>query len=283
MSLEPLPQRALSPALVPQPARILAVSEEVPGTVTLRLEAPARGDTFQPGQFYMLYAFGIGEAPISCSGDPDASHELVHTIRAVGPVTRALTATEPGEIIGVRGPFGSIWPLEEARGLDVLFIAGGLGIAPLRPPLLYVLNRRDAYGRVMMLYGARSPEELLYATDRRAWAGREDMELHVTVDHAAPGWKGAVGVVPALLERLALDPSRTVVMMCGPEVMMRFTVRELERLGLGAERLFVSMERNMKCATGFCGHCQFGPVFVCKDGPVFRFDRVAPLLSVREV
>lgn len=285
MSSLPAPSVALSRVMVPQLARILAADEEIPGTVTLRLDAsrfPGSG-AFRPGQFHMLYAFGLGEVPISCSGDPTTHGELRHTIRAVGTVTRALCELPVGATVGVRGPFGTAWPLEDAKGQDVLLVAGGLGLAPLRSALSQILSQRASYGRVILVYGARSPEDLLFAADRVAWGARPDLELGVTVDHAGPGWTGPVGVVPALLTGLRLDPDRCKALICGPEVMMRFTVRELERLGLSAERIFVSMERNMKCATGLCGHCQFGPFFVCKDGPVFRFDRVARLFYVREV
>ena len=285
MNLSPQPAMALAPSLTPQPVHILHRHDELPGTVTLQLAAStAVGQGgFQPGQFNMLYVFGVGEVPISCSGDPAAGGGLVHTVRAVGTVTRALCALPAGATVGVRGPFGSAWPLAEAAGFDVVLIAGGLGIAPLRPVIHHVLRHRGAYGRVAVIYGSRSPEDLLYQGDRVAWSSRTDLALAVTVDHAGPGWSGPVGVAPALLAGLGLTPGRTIAMLCGPEVMMRFTIRELERLGIGAEHIYVSLERNMKCATGFCGHCQFGPVFVCKDGPVFRFDRVAPLFYIREV
>lgn len=280
MSLRPLPAAGLSPSAIPRPAKILDVVEELAGTVTLAIDAPG---AFRPGQFNMLYAFGVGEVPISCSGDPARPEVLVHTIRAVGAVTRMLCGLRAGACLGVRGPFGSAWPLEEARGHDVVLVAGGLGIAPLRPALLHMLAHRADYGRVVLLYGTRTPQDFLFAADRTAWASRADMELLLTVDHAGAGWTGPVGVVPALLPGLRLDPARTRAFLCGPEVMMRFTARELERLGVAPGGIYVSLERNMKCAEGLCGHCQFGPHFVCKDGPVFRYERVERLLTVREL
>ena len=271
-------------ALTPRQARILSREQEVPGTMTLHLEAPTLGKaSFRPGQFNMLGAFGVGEVPISFSGDPSSDREWVHTIRAVGAVTEKLCSLPVGARVEIRGPFGKPWPMVEAQGQDVLLVAGGLGVAPLRPVLYQILAHRAEYGRVILLYGARSPDELLFASDRKAWAARSDVEIEVTVDHAGPDWTGPVGVVPALLAGLKLVPVQSTAMICGPEVMMRFTIRELERLGWSEDRVFVSMERNMKCAIGNCGHCQYGPFFVCKDGPVFRFDRVSKLFYVREV
>lgn len=266
----------------PLPVSIRQVRRETHDTLSLRLEARP-GFRFLPGQFNMLYAFGAGEAAISISGDPARPESISHTIRAVGGVTKALSALRRGGWLGLRGPFGSAWPLEEAKGRDVLLVAGGLGLAPLRPLLYHLLRHRGDFGRVTLLYGARAPEELIYQRELSRWKARADLALEVTVDHAGAGWSGQVGVVPALLSGLALDAGETVAMLCGPEVMMRFSVRELEHRGLPRERIYVSMERNMKCAIGLCGHCQYGPFFVCKEGPVFRFDRVAWLFHTREI
>lgn len=272
-------------AMVPEPVPLLRVRREVRETVTLHLDLSSKpgGLRFAPGQFNMLYAFGVGEVPISISGDPAKPSELLHTLRAVGAVTRALCSLGRGSALGLRGPFGSAWPLEQARGRDVVLIAGGLGLAPLRPAIYELLRQREHYRRIAILYGARTPEDLLYRKDLERWRARLDINVHVTVDRAPPDWYGHAGVVPALLSLVQFDPANTIAMTCGPEVMMRFTVRELERRGVPHQQIYLSMERNMKCAVGFCGRCQYGPNFVCKDGPVFRYDRIAWILSKREI
>jgi NAD(P)H-flavin reductase len=198
-------------------------------------------------------------------------------------VTRALARLSRGDAIGVRGPFGRGWPVEEARGKDVLIIAGGLGLAPLRPAILEVLAHRHDYDRVIVLYGARSPQELLFRADVERWRGRFDVKLEAIVDRSGRDWYGAVGVVTSLLGQVPIDPEGTLAMVCGPEIMMRFTARELLALGVPADRVFVSLERSMKCGVGLCGHCQLGGQFVCKDGPVARWDRVGAMLNVREM
>ena len=241
------------------------------------------GFRFAPGQFNMLYLFGVGEVPISISGDPAIDGRLVHTLRAVGPVTRAMAGLRRGELIGLRGPYGSAWPLAEARGFDVLLIAGGIGLAPLRPALYHLLARRQDYGRVALLYGARSPAELLYRRELQSWRQRPGLQTRVTVDHATREWTGDVGVVTKLLTKVRFDPHETVAMICGPEIMMRFAIFALEELGVSADRIWLSMERNMKCAVRLCGRCQYGPHFVCKDGPVFPYDRIANLFRLREI
>jgi len=238
---------------------------------------------FEPGQFNMLYAFGVGEVPISISGDPAATDRIVHTIRAVGPVSDALTKLKRNELVGVRGPFGSGWPVNEAAGRDVLVIAGGIGLAPLRPALYHLLKERERYGRVALLYGARTPDDLLYRRELDAWRRTPDLQIRVTVDRASHDWIGDVGIVTKLLPKVRVDPVDTLAMICGPELMIRITAAALEDIGVPTERIFVSLERNMKCAIGLCGHCQFGPHFVCKDGPIFRFDRIRDILELREI
>ncbi len=230
----------------------------------------------------MLYAFGAGEAAVSISGAADAPH-FVHTVRDVGAVSGAIAALKAGATIGVRGPFGSSWPLESAQGADVLFVAGGLGLAPLRPAIYNVLANRPRYGRVVILFGSRYPKDMLYRRELQRWSRRLDVDIEVTVDHANADWHGNVGVVPALIRRVAFDPQDAVAMICGPEVMMRFSVNALLEAGVSPQRIHLSMERNMKCAVGLCGHCQFGPAFICKDGPVMRYDRIAGILAVREI
>lgn len=275
----------MSDDLRPRPWIVRDVHRETGDTVTLDLIDPDDGEgmPFGPGQFNMLYLFGLGEVPISISGDPARPQVLTHTVRAVGEVTRPMAALAPSDTIGVRGPFGSAWPLEQARGQDVVIVAGGIGLAPLRPALLALLADRDAHERIILLYGARSPEELLYGRQLHDWRGRFDLSVRVTVDRAGPDWHGHVGVVTTLFSGLELDPERTVGWICGPEVMMRFTASEFLRRGLGEERIWVSMERNMKCAVGWCGHCQLGPHFICKDGPVLRLDRLGRWFRGREL
>ena len=271
--------------MLPDPHRVQRVRQETPDTFTLELEPEygARGFPFVPGQFNMLYAFGVGEVPISISGDPTKAEVLVHTTREVGLVTRAMRKLKPGDTLGVRGPFGAGWPVAQARGSDVVIVAGGIGLAPLRPALYQILAARKYYGKVVLLYGTRAPGDILFRRELQQWHARFDLEVHVTVDRAMGSWRGNVGVVTTLIPRAPFDPHSTVAMVCGPEVMMLFTVQELERRGVALENIYVSMERNMKCAVGFCGHCQYGPTFICKDGPVFRFDRIQPLFSIREI
>ena len=265
--------------LTPRPARVLGWRAETAESASITLE-PA-GGPWLPGQFNMLYAFGTGEVPISISGDPGRPDRLTHTVRPVGMVSAALCRLRRGDWAGVRGPFGSGWPLAGARGRDVLVVAGGVGLAPLRPVLYEVLRHREDYGRVTLLYGARTPGDLLFRRELERWRRRVD--VLVTVDAAARGWTGDVGVVTPLLRRAVFDPARAVALVCGPEVMMRFALADLRRLGLPREATWISIERNMHCAVGLCGHCQLGPAFVCRDGPVFRADAVAWMLGVREV
>jgi NAD(P)H-flavin reductase len=271
--------------MVPRPYGIQRLRRDTQDTLTLELTPTDRGDglVFAPGQFTMLYVFGVGEVPISISGDPSRPQVLVHTVRAVGPVTRALQQLKRGDIVGVRGPFGSPWPTAEAAGSDVVIVAGGIGLAPLRPVLLQLLTRRNIYGRIILLYGARTPQDLLYSGELERWRGRFDLEVTVTVDRATAAWHGHVGVVTTFIAKASFDPFSTVAMICGPEVMMRFTVLELQKRGVSTENIFVSMERNMKCAIGFCGHCQLGPTFICKNGPVFRYTHLQPWFGKREV
>jgi NAD(P)H-flavin reductase len=231
----------------------------------------------------MLYLFGIGEIPISISSDPSYPHRIAHTTRAVGTVTGAMNDLRPGDVMGVRGPFGSHWPLDEAVGHDVVIVSGGIGLAPLRPALYRMLDQRERYGRIVLLYGARTPEDILYRPELEQWRGRLDLEVYVTVDRATGRWRGNVGVVTTLIRRAPFDPLNSVALVCGPEVMMRFTLKELARRGVRLQAMYLSLERNMKCGIGLCGHCQFGPHFVCKTGPIFRADHIEPLLNIQEV
>jgi NAD(P)H-flavin reductase len=256
--------------------------EETADTVTLALE-PVDDPIVEPapGQFTMLYAFGAGEAAISVSGCPRETGALTHTIRVAGPTTRALARLGPGAMLGVRGPFGRGWPVEQAGGGDVLVVAGGLGLAPLRPIVHDVIAARDRFGSVGVLIGGRTPLELLYRSEVAAWRDRGDLGIAETVDAASRTWTGRVGLVTALLDHAPSVSAHTTAYLCGPEVMMRVVARRLVDDGMDPERVFVSLERNMHCAVRLCGHCQLGPVFVCADGPVLPWARVAPLLAVR--
>jgi NAD(P)H-flavin reductase len=283
--MRPLSEPAISdPWTEPAPWRVTATRRESADTVTLELEPPAGAVfAFRPGQFNMLGAFGIGEVPISISGDPAAGGPVLHTIRDVGMATRALCTLEPGDHVGVRGPYGTCWPLEEAEGGDVVIIAGGIGLPPVRPALYHVLAHRDRYQRVVLLYGARTPGDLLFTDELAGWRSRFDCDVQVTVDAAAGGWRGDVGVVPDLIATARFDPAAATAFMVGPEIMMRFTVRALLSAGVPEDRIFLSMERNMQCAVAMCGHCQLGPFLVCRDGPVFCHQSLAPWLRLREV
>jgi len=276
---------AVASPMVPDLYRVRQVRRETDDTFTLELGL-ARGSQpfrFLAGQFNMLAVPGVGEVPISISGDPGAPDTLVHTTRAVGAVTRAMRAMKKGDMLGVRGPYGTGWPVTEAEGHDVLVIAGGIGLAPLRPTIYRLLANRDRYGKVVILYGTRTPADILFRREVEAWRARLDVEVYVTVDRATEGWHGTVGVVTKLIPKAPFDRTRTVAMVCGPEVMMRFTALELEKRGVETDQIYLSMERNMKCGIGLCGHCQCGATFICKDGPVFRYDAIKGLLSQREI
>ncbi len=271
--------------MAPQRYRIQRVHHEIPDTFSLELEPVGGGDIpqFATGQFNMLYIFGVGEIPISISGDPEKRRPLIHTTRAVGTVSKAMRDLKPDDIIGVRGPFGSSWPIKEAEGKDIVIAAGGIGLAPLRSVMYHIISHREKYGKAVLLYGARTPADILYRHELEHWRAHFDLEVYVTVDRATGSWRGSVGVVTQLIPRAPFDPQNTVAMVCGPEIMMRFTVLELEKRGVAPEIIYVSMERNMKCAIGMCGHCQYGPNFVCKDGPVFSYKRIQGLLTKWEI
>ncbi|HLX62967.1 MAG TPA: FAD/NAD(P)-binding protein [Planctomycetota bacterium] len=271
--------------MTPRPFRIERMRKETSDTFTLDLVAAgsAAPFTFAPGQFNMIYVFGVGEVPISISGDPCNKETLIHTIRAVGTVTSAMRACKRGDVLGVRGPFGTSWPIEKAQGQDVVIAAGGLGLAPLRSVIYELVSGRGKYGAVTVLYGSRSPQDLLFRRELEQWRGRFDLDVQVTVDHAESDWRGNVGWISTLIPAGRFDAARTAAFVCGPEVMMRTTARDLMRRGVSDESIYVSMERNMKCAVGFCGHCMFGPTFICKDGPIFSYNRVKELMLIREL
>ena len=269
--------------MVPAPFALRSKRQETADTWTLELE-PRGGSAleFSPGQFTMLSALGTGEVPISISGYADGEGLLVHTVRAVGLATKAICAAAPGDVLSVRGPFGQPWPIDDLAGGDVLIVAGGIGLAPLRPAILALLARRGSYGRLVLLYGGRSPDQLLFAGELAEWADR-GLDVAVTVDSAGPEWLGHVGVVPRLVRRAQFDGASASAVLCGPEVMMRFTVAALAQSGIGGDRVYASMERNMQCGIGHCGHCQLGPTLVCRDGPVYAWSELARWLAIREL
>jgi len=270
-------------AMAPAPYRVLSRVQETTDTWTLALEPLGEPIRPAPGQFDMLWAFGVGEVPISTSGRSAGAGDLIHTIRAVGPVTRALCAAEPGDVIGVRGPFGTAWPLADAVGGDLVIVAGGIGLAPVRPAVYHALANRSDYASVCLLVGARTPAELLYQQELETWRGRFDVDVDVTVDSAGGDWHGRVGLVTKLIPDAAFDPATATAFVVGPELMMRFTVAALVERGVAKERIHVSLERNMQCGVGHCGHCQLGPKLICRDGPVFPYPEVEALMEVREL
>lgn len=286
-----LPPRSVDPEGVPARMAVIqrVVSETFESSTFWTTWRGNDGDgfAFEPGQFDMLYLFGIGEIPISISSDPAHPQRLGHTIRFAGRVTNAFKALQPGDEIGVRGPFGNAWPLGEAEGGDLVIVAGGLGVCPVRGAVEAAMRTRDNYRRLILLVGARTPRLLPYRELLDQWLAHTErlgVELHLTVDEAPePGWLHGIGVVTTLFPKARIEPARTTAFVCGPEIMMRFAGKGLVERGVPTERVYVSMERNMQCAIGLCGHCQFGGSFVCRDGPVFRYDQVGDLLEVREL
>jgi len=254
---------------------VRGVRKETPDTFTLFFDlgdgrTPA---VFMAGQFNMLYVFGVGEVPISVASF-GREKQLMHTVRSVGRVTNLLATLASGSSVGIRGPFGKGWPLAEAKGKQLLVIAGGLGLPPLRPVIEEAIAEPGRFDGMKVMYGARTPADLIYTCEYPRWEAADGCELLLTVDRGAAGWKGNVGVVTTLFPKAGVDPGRAVAFICGPELMLKFSILELAKMGIPAERIFVSLERNMSCATGTCGHCQLGPLFICRDGPVFSYPKV---------
>jgi NAD(P)H-flavin reductase len=232
----------------------------------------------RPGQFVEVSSLGIGEAPISISSSPSRSNGSFEIcVRKAGDVTAALHGLEPGDAIGVRGPFGRGFPIEKYRGKDLLFAPGGLGLAPLRSLINEVLDERALFGRVIILYGARNPGELLFKEELQAWADRSDLELHLTVDRGDEAWTGHVGVITTLFKDISINPRNTVAVTCGPPVMYRFVLMELLGKGLSEGNIYLSLERRMKCGVGKCGHCQINHIYTCQSGPVFSYREIKGL------
>lgn len=270
--------------LIPKIYQIKSVTHETSDVFTWVLTAKESGSvetTSTPGQFNMLYHFGFGEVPISLSGDPSNRNDLVHTIRAIGSVTKSMQKLEVGDEIGVRGPFGSGWPLLKKQ-CDVLVIAGGIGLAPLRSLLFNISADKALYRNITLLYGARNPGDIIYRKDLERWQ-EEGVKVNITVDQADVDWQGQVGVVTSLIKKNIKDPENTLVYICGPEIMIKFSIHELLGAKVEKSNIFMSLERNMQCAVGFCGRCQYGPYFLCKDGPVLSYEKLQNLLMVKEL
>ncbi|MDO9116462.1 MAG: FAD/NAD(P)-binding protein [Nitrospira sp.] len=284
--MTPFSQATGNPAANPyliQAATIVDKIREAEGIDTYRLrfvdEQVRRSFRFAAGQFNMVYLFGVGEVAISIVSDPDEPQCLDHTIRVVGRVTNAMARLQPGDELGLRGPFGQGWPLDGAQGNDVVIVTGGLGCAPVVGAIEYIFRRRTQYGSVKILHGVKTPHDLLYRERFDAWRRHPDTEVLLTSDQPDKTWRYHIGVVTELFEQVRVDPARTIVLMCGPEIMMRLGVPILMQRGIPATAIYVSLERHMECGIGLCGHCQMGPYFLCKDGPVMRYDRVAPWLG----
>ena len=290
MTLHAPPRAPAASPLLPEPAEIVEKRSFGPDlhAYRLRLLDPAARPRFDflPGQFNMVYVPGVGEVAISISSDPAHPERLGHTIRAVGRVTNAMKDLGVGDEVGIRGPFGRPWPLRQAEGGDLVVVGGGVGVCPVRPAMEFAMRHRGRYRRLILLMGARTPELLPYREQLEDWIVTMDalgVELHLTVDEADTGWQHEVGVVTKLFPGAGIDPAHTTAFVCGPEIMMRFAGRGLIELGVPPEGVYVSMERHMQCGIQLCGHCQLGPLFVCSDGPVFRYDVIAPLMEVREL
>ena len=283
-SASPADVDAVDPMITnPVPIRRVVWENDDTFTLTLDIRDALPAFSFLPGQFNMLYVYGMGEVAISISSDPGKKGTIDHTIHRVGSLTTALAHMKRGDMIGVRGPFGSSWPVNVARGKDVIIASGGIGLAPLRPVVYSILRARKDYGRVIVLYGGRSALDLLFRVELEEWGNNHEVETLVTVDRGDSSWKGHIGVVTGLLSYIKLDARNTIAYVCGPEIMMRFTADELEARDIPVESIYLSMERNMKCAIGFCGHCQMGPTFICKDGPVYQLPQIRPLLDKKEL
>ncbi|MDT2007583.1 oxidoreductase [Rhodococcus opacus] len=272
---------------VPNWYRVRSRVVETPDTVTVTLE-PTTNVTehhrVAPGQFMMLYAHGVGEVAISISGHPKgADGKLTHTVRSVGAVSKAIHDTPVGSVLGARGPFGHGWNLDIEQGSDLVIVAGGVGLAPLRPAVEAALAARAHFRRLTLIVGARNPSNILYRRELATWAASDMIAVELTIDQPVSGWTGPVGFVTESLHRADIDPTRTTALLCGPELMMRFCARTLIDRGVPAENIQVSLERNMQCGMGTCGHCQLGELLLCRDGPVVDYATAEPLLLVPEL
>lgn len=288
LSLEPRPASVCGGnTWLPAAARILSVRQETFNTRTFRVQIvdPRLRATYRwlPGQFNMLWVPGVGEAAISISSNSETPEVLEHTIRVVGSVTRGIDRVGEGGLIGLRGPFGTPWPIHEVDGRDVVLVAGGIGLAPIRPVIHWLMQHRERCRRVVLLYGCRNPEDRLFAEELEAWERERKIDVLVTVDNASAGWVGPVGVVTNLLKRVRVNGEKTLVMVCGPRVLNRVAAWNFLQLHVPLRQVYVSLERSMNCGFGRCGHCQYGAKFVCKDGPVFCFEDVADIFGKEEI
>ncbi len=260
-------------------------TQEAPNIFTLRLQYEdtdvQEAFAFEPGQFNMVTLYGVGEIPISIVNDPIDSHFFDHTIRVVGRVSEGMSKLQPGDRVGIRGPFGRGWPLERIKGKDVLLITGGLGCAPLVSVIRYLLRRREDYGHIHILQGVKHANDLIWRDQYEAWAAMRDVNILLAADVVSKGWTGQQGMVTELIDQLSLRPQRTVVMLCGPELMMLAAIANLREKRIQDGNIWFSMERNMQCGIGQCGHCQIGPKYVCQDGPVFCYLELADFMGAK--
>ncbi len=270
---------------VPHLAIIDKRVQESPTIFSLRLqyEDTDRQEAFEfaPGQFNMVSLFGVGEVAISIVNDPEDSHFFDHTIRVVGRVTKGLEKLQPGDRVGIRGPFGRGWPIDEAMGQDVLLVTGGLGCAPLVSVIRYLLRRRDHFGHIHILQGVKHADDLIWREQYEAWSKDHGVNVLLAADVASRDWPWQQGLVTELINQVNLRLERTITMLCGPEMMMLAAIAQLRELGLADHKIWLSMERNMHCGYGQCGHCQVGPHFVCKDGPVFCYSELADFFGAK--
>jgi len=254
-------------------SRLLEVIPETGNIKTFVLE-PATPLSFEAGQFVELSVPGLGEAPFTPSSSPEDDRQLAVTVMKAGTVTSALHELEPGATLGLRGPFGNVYPLDEFANRDILILGGGVGLAPLRSLLLALLARRARFGRIILCYGARTPADLVYKGQLQQWSNDDRLEVHLTVDKADETWRGKEGVVTETLNDVTLDTSDAVSVVCGPPIMMRFGTVALMTKGFAPRSIYLSLERNMSCGVGKCGHCRVGSYYVCRDGPVFTYDQL---------
>jgi NAD(P)H-flavin reductase len=270
---------------LPRSAIIDQRIQESPTIFTLRMQfedgSAQRAFEFLPGQFNMVTMFGTGEIPISIVNDPEDNHFFDHTIRVVGRVSRGMSKLQPGDRVGIRGPFGRGWPMQDAVGRDVLLVTGGLGCAPLVSVIRYLMKRRDKFGHIYILQGVKHANDLIWREQYDAWSKEPDVNVLLAADVATKEWQGQQGMVTELIGQLNLRLGRTIAMLCGPELMMMAAIANLRSLGISDSRLWFSMERNMQCGIGQCGHCQIGPKFVCRDGPVFCYSELADFLGAK--
>jgi NAD(P)H-flavin reductase len=250
-------------------------------TLTMKFSDPLvqQKYRFLPGQFNMVYLFGVGEVAISIVSDPDDNTVCGHTIHNVGRVTNGLSLLKVGDHVGIRGPFGHGWPIEKAKGKDILIITGGLGCAPSVSVINYIVKRRKEFGRLIILQGVKHSDDFIFRKQYDQWKMLPDTQVLLAADVSRPNWPGYTGLITGLIDQIEIDPNNTICMMCGPEGMMRASVERLAKLNLSVNNIYSSLERNMECAVGHCGHCQFGGKFICKDGPVFCYADIQYLLG----